>query len=142
MPVQERIALHVCALNGKSSMISQMVSKFLGWKLPSDFAPDCGITFRSESEYDHPEFGRSKFEPVGTNLLTADQATAMFEFCIKDELLQLDAQRVYMLAALKLARPLVAAWPQHRDLALVAIDAAIVVAEIPILEIKEDAHAS
>lgn len=59
--------------------IDQAVDRFLPWKLPRDFNPDCGISFKRESDYDHPEFGRTKFEPTGTNLLTADQAKAMLE---------------------------------------------------------------
>lgn len=59
------------------TQIEKMVDRFLGWKLPDDFAPDCGISFKRESDYDHREFGRHKYEPVGTNLLTADQAKAM-----------------------------------------------------------------
>lgn len=64
---------------GREAIISQMVQKFLGWKLPKNFDPDCGISFKSESDYEHPEFGRSKYEPIGTNLFTADQAKQMFE---------------------------------------------------------------
>jgi len=30
-----------------------------------------------ESAYKHPEFGRTKYEPVGTNLFTAEQAKMM-----------------------------------------------------------------
>lgn len=63
-------------------IIEQMVSRFLGWKLPANFAPDCGISFKRESDYAHPEFGHTKYEPVGTNLFTADQAKAMFEYCM------------------------------------------------------------
>lgn len=59
--------------------VDGMVDAFLGWKLPSDFSPDCGISFRSESEFEHPKYGRHKYEPIGTNLFDADQAKAMFE---------------------------------------------------------------
>jgi hypothetical protein len=54
--------------------IDKMVNRFLGWKLPDDFAPDCGISFAKF----HPN-GTTRFAPVGTNLLTADQARMMFE---------------------------------------------------------------
>ncbi len=50
---------------------SAMVDRFLSWRLPNDFAPDCGITFKPVN---HPNSW-----PVGTNLFTADQATAMLE---------------------------------------------------------------
>lgn len=49
----------------------KMVDRFLWWKLPQDFAPDCGITFKP---VDHPSCW-----PVGTNLFTADQARQMVE---------------------------------------------------------------
>lgn len=64
--------------------VKAMVDRFLGWKLPADFSPDCGISFKRESDYEHPEFGRTKLEPVGTNLLSADQARAMFEHVLRD----------------------------------------------------------
>lgn len=67
-------------LHGGAPVVTDaMVSRFLSWRLPADFAPDCGITFKRESDYDHPEFGRTKYEPTGTNLLHAGQARAMLE---------------------------------------------------------------
>jgi hypothetical protein len=51
--------------------IKHMVNRFLSWKLPSDFAPDGGITFHRG-----PVQGASN-SPVGTNLLSAVQAEAM-----------------------------------------------------------------
>lgn len=65
--------------------IKKAVNKFLGWRLPPDFSPDCGISFKREGDYDHPTYGRTKFEPVGTNLLTATQAEEMFRHCLSDE---------------------------------------------------------
>ena len=55
--------------------IKQMVNRFLAWRLPDDFAPDAGITFK-------PEFNEGtahpmRHQPVGTNLLTYQQAEAM-----------------------------------------------------------------
>ena len=57
--------------------IEEMVNRFLGWKLPSDFAPDCGI------EFDANKYPNHKFEPIGTNLFTATQAKAMIEYMIQ-----------------------------------------------------------
>ncbi|UEP31575.1 hypothetical protein [Burkholderia sp. B21-007] len=54
--------------------ISAMVDRFLGWKLPHDFSPDCGISFTPPS---NPHWG-----PIGTNLLNADQARQMFEYVV------------------------------------------------------------
>jgi Phage protein (N4 Gp49/phage Sf6 gene 66) family len=68
-----------------SPSLDKMVDRFLGWKLPKDFHPDCGISFKSESDFDHPEFGRTKFEPMGTNLFHAGQAREMFEHVIGEQ---------------------------------------------------------
>lgn len=67
--------------------IKESVNRFLGWKLPADFAPDAGITFKPS---DHPLCG-----PVGTNLFTAQQATAMLTHVAKpliDRITELEAQ--------------------------------------------------
>lgn len=61
------------------TMIDKMVDKFLGWKLPQDFGPDCGISFTPF----HPN-GTTRYEPIGTNLLTADQARAMVKHMLAD----------------------------------------------------------
>jgi hypothetical protein len=58
----------------KDALIERMASNFLGWKLPKDFNPDAGIAFDRE-------YGEKWGMPVGTNLLTLDQARAMFEYC-------------------------------------------------------------
>lgn len=54
----------------------EMVNRFLAWKLPKDFNPDGGIRFVPYPPADTPE---NAFWPVGTNLLTAEQARAMLE---------------------------------------------------------------
>jgi len=54
------------------SVIKAAVDKFLGWKLPQDFHPDCGISFTPVT-----------LPPIGTNLFTAEQAKAMFEYCLQ-----------------------------------------------------------
>lgn len=58
--------------------IDAMVDRFLGWKLPEDFAPDGGISFKATYN-DHLPVPM-KHNPIGTNLLTAIQAKAMFEY--------------------------------------------------------------
>ena len=55
------------------NVIEQAVDRFLCWRLPEDFAPDGGITFDRNGH---------KYEPVGTNLLTAEQAKQMFLHCM------------------------------------------------------------
>ena len=55
--------------------VGDMVSRFLSWKLPKDFSPDGGMVFI-------PTRGRgydSPYWPVGTNLLTAEQAGQMLK---------------------------------------------------------------
>jgi hypothetical protein len=59
------------------SDVKAMVDRFLGWKLPKDFCPDAGISFKPTKPYEGDEYGNSWW-PVGTNLLTAEQAKAMF----------------------------------------------------------------
>lgn len=54
-----------------------MLDRFLGWKLPSDFGPDAGISFAPtvfQKNGIHPW-------PTGTNLLNSEQARAMLEYC-------------------------------------------------------------
>lgn len=55
--------------------IKHMVDRFLQWKLPENFLPDAGISFKAEfNEHTaHP----MKHEPMGTNLFDATQADAM-----------------------------------------------------------------
>lgn len=57
------------------ALIKHMAQRFLGWKLPADFHPDCGIEFKVEYNQNTPFPARH--EPTGTNLFTADQAEAM-----------------------------------------------------------------
>lgn len=66
------------------SNIDKMVNRFLGWKLPKDFCPDAGISFKPTKPYECDEFGDSWW-PVGTNLLTANQARQMFDYVTADE---------------------------------------------------------
>lgn len=54
----------------------KMVDRFLAWKLPKDFQPDCGISYQ--------KIESPNFEPVGTNLFTATQAGEMVHYMTKD----------------------------------------------------------
>jgi hypothetical protein len=60
---------------GRQPDITEMVSRFLAWPLPKTFAPDCGISFKP--------LGHPNSWPVGTHLLTADEAMAMFQHCLQ-----------------------------------------------------------
>lgn len=55
----------------------EMLTRFLGWPLPKDFAPDCGVSFDGRKDDD---FNKNKTWPTGTNLLNAAQARAMLEY--------------------------------------------------------------
>ncbi|WP_409188398.1 hypothetical protein [Bradyrhizobium sp. RDM4] len=60
--------------------IRHMVDRFLGWKLPENFSPDGGVSFKKmlNEHTAHP----AKHEPIGTNLLDAQQATVMVRYMI------------------------------------------------------------
>ena len=51
------------------------VDRFLGWKLPADFSPDGGISFKS-----------GVYETTGTNLFTAQQANEMLKYVLEEAL--------------------------------------------------------
>ena len=60
------------------AQIKHMVDRFLSWKLPENFNPDCGISFnRFFNEYNKHAAHPVKAEPSGTNLFDATQADAM-----------------------------------------------------------------
>lgn len=63
------------------AQIKHMVDRFLGWKLPQDFKPDAGISFKAtfNEHTAHP----MKHQPSGTNLFDATQADAMVRYLIE-----------------------------------------------------------
>ena len=61
--------------------IKHMVGQFLRWKLPEDFHPDCGISFKRECN-ENTQWP-SIHEPVGTNLFDHNQATAMVRYMLE-----------------------------------------------------------
>ena len=64
------------------AQIKHLVNRFLAWKLPDDFHPDCGIQFDAEAAMRlHPS--NRRYEPIGTNLLTVTQAEAMVRYMIQ-----------------------------------------------------------
>lgn len=73
------------AQRDSSNYIAAMVDRFLGWKLPDDFHPDGGISF---TQYFNVEYNAkrglppARHDPIGTNLLNADQAKAMLEYVV------------------------------------------------------------
>lgn len=57
------------------AQIKHMVERFLMWRLPKNFSPDCGISFKAD--FNVHTARPMKHEPVGTNLLDFTQAEAM-----------------------------------------------------------------
>jgi hypothetical protein len=70
-------------MEGKMSKmnIDKMVDRFLNWRLPNDFAPDCGISFNPAPD----AMGYEPTWPVGTNLLTAVQAKQMLSEVVQPD---------------------------------------------------------
>lgn len=62
--------------------IKHMVDRFLAWRLPVNFNPDCGISFDKKLFNTHTVHP-SRYEPVGTNLFDAAQADAMVRYLIE-----------------------------------------------------------
>lgn len=60
--------------------IKHMVDRFLGWRLPENFSPDGGISFKKTFN-EHTDWP-GVHEPTGTNLFGADQAEAMVRHMI------------------------------------------------------------
>lgn len=80
IPKDEAVALLEGALKGlkaetDEAQIKHMVDRFLSWRLPENFSPDAGISFKAEFNENTP--WPMKHEPVGTNLFDATQARAM-----------------------------------------------------------------
>lgn len=61
--------------------IQHMVNRFLGWRLPENFHPDAGISFKAEFN-EHTDYPM-KHEPIGTNLFDAVQTEAMVRYMIE-----------------------------------------------------------
>ena len=55
--------------------IKYLVDRFLGWRLPENFNPDAGISFKAT--YNESTAHPAKHSPCGTNLFDATQADAM-----------------------------------------------------------------
>ena len=63
------------------AQIKHMVDRFLGWRLPENFTPDAGISFKPTFN-DHLPVPM-KHEPTGTNLFDATQADAMVRYLVE-----------------------------------------------------------
>jgi hypothetical protein len=60
--------------------INHMVSRFLMWKLPENFTPDAGISFKAD--FNEGTDWPMKHEPSGTNLFDVGQADAMIRYLV------------------------------------------------------------
>lgn len=60
--------------------IKYMVDRFLGWRLPENFSPDAGISFKPD--YNVGTAYPMRHEPIGTNLFDATQAEEMIRYLI------------------------------------------------------------
>lgn len=66
--------------------IKHMVNRFLKWRLPANFNPDAGISFKPEYNVEfNALYGKppARHEPVGTNLFDAEQAEAMVRYMVE-----------------------------------------------------------
>ena len=63
--------------------IKEMVDRFLSWRLPENFAPDAGISFKPTYNNGTAEGGRH--QPTGTNLFDARQAEKMVRHMLGGE---------------------------------------------------------
>jgi len=59
--------------------VEAMTRRFLSWRLPDAFAPDCGISFKPLT---NPPGMQPPLWPTGTNLFAYEQAKAMFEYVL------------------------------------------------------------
>lgn len=60
--------------------IKYMVERFLQWRLPENFSPDCGISF--QADYNNLTAHPARHEPRGTNLFDFTQAREMVRFMV------------------------------------------------------------
>ena len=65
----------------KDKLVKRMVERFLQWRLPDNFNPDGGISFKKAINENQPAWPQ-KNEPVGTNLFDAMQAEEMVRYMI------------------------------------------------------------
>lgn len=63
------------------AQIKHMVDRFLSWRLPENFNPDDGISFKKTYNDHLPT--PTKHQPSGTNLFDANQAEAMVRFMVE-----------------------------------------------------------
>ena len=63
------------------TQIKYIADRFLGWKLPENFYPDGGISFKRYGNEGTPQQYRNN--PTGTNLLVSEQAKEMIRYLVE-----------------------------------------------------------
>lgn len=64
------------------ALVRHMVDQFLGWRLPDNFNPDGGIQFEADAAK-KLDPRNLRYEPNGTNLFDATQATEMVRYMLE-----------------------------------------------------------
>ena len=76
-------AVVLAAIREAAAPVDHMVQRFLSWRLPEDFNPDNGISFKPTFN-DHMD-PPMRCNPTGTNLFDARQAEAMVRHMLAGE---------------------------------------------------------
>ena len=71
------------SLADREALVQHMVNRFLQWRLPENFNPDGGISFKKAINEQLPTWPQ-KNEPTGTNLLDATQAEEMVRYMLSE----------------------------------------------------------
>lgn len=64
------------------AQIKHMVDRFLSWKLPEHFNPDCGIQFDADAAK-KLDPRNHRYEPSGTNLFGASETNEMVRYMLE-----------------------------------------------------------
>ncbi len=63
------------------TVLQRLVDRFLGWKIPGTFGPDCYVSFDKDTALKNNSW------PIGTNLFTAEEAKEMIQYLAGDNLM-------------------------------------------------------
>jgi hypothetical protein len=119
--------------------IKQVVDRFLCYKLPENFAPDGGVTFKRFGNEGAPH--QYKHEPMGTNLLDATQADAMIRHLLEgftliptdpasvEAMVERGAKKLCALEIPEVPNEATVATPYYKDRALAVLTAALKASE-------------
>ncbi len=137
--------------------IKHMVNRFLGWKVPDDFGPDGGISFKP-THHDGTPWPK-QWWPTGMSILTAIQAEAMLRYILegmppsdlvqRNEALEKEAHQLHIANATfhewdrarKFAEEAMASWaakPEDAKLAIVDAVNALYMTRLALVESSAD----